>query len=121
MEHAEDAGVYKLTDDLAIVQTTDFFTPIVDDPYDFGQIAVANSLSDVYAMGGKPITALNVVCFPKDKMDFSILHQVLEGGLAKMHEAGVILLGGHTVDALSARPSRAVRHPKKPSPPSLSP
>jgi selenide,water dikinase len=98
MEHAEDAGVYKLTDDLAIVQTTDFFTPIVDDPFDFGQIAVANSLSDVYAMGGKPITALNVVCFPKDKMDFSILHKVLEGGLAKMHEAGVILLGGHTVD-----------------------
>ncbi len=98
MERAEDAGVFKLTDDLALVQTVDFFTPIVDDPYDFGRIAVANALSDVYAMGGRPLTALNIVCFPKDTMDFSVLHQVLEGGLAMMHEAGVILLGGHTVD-----------------------
>ena len=77
MERAEDAGVYKLTEQLAIVQTVDFFTPIVDDPYDFGRIAVANSLSDVYAMGGRPVTALNVVCFPKSTMDFSILNQVL--------------------------------------------
>jgi selenide,water dikinase len=98
MERAEDAGVYKLTDDLAIVQTVDFFTPIVDDPYDFGRIAVANALSDVYAMGGQPLTALNVVCFPKDTMDFSVLRDVLKGGLDAMHEAGVILLGGHTVD-----------------------
>jgi len=98
MERAEDAGVYKLTDDLAIVQTVDFFTPIVDDPYDFGRIAVANALSDVYAMGGKPLTALNVVCFPKDTMDFSILREVLKGGLDMLHEAGVMLLGGHTVD-----------------------
>jgi selenide,water dikinase len=98
MERAEDAGVYKLTDDLAIVQTVDFFTPIVDDPYEFGRIAVANSLSDVYAMGGRPLTALNVVCFPQDKLDFSVLRDVLKGGLDKMHEAGVILLGGHTVD-----------------------
>jgi selenide, water dikinase len=98
MERAEDAGVYKLTADLAIVQTVDFFTPIVDNPYDFGRIAVANSLSDVYAMGGKPITALNVVCFPKDTMDFSILRKVLKGGLDMLHEARVILLGGHTVD-----------------------
>jgi selenide,water dikinase len=98
MERAEDAGVYKLTDELAIVQTVDFFTPIVDDPYDFGRIAVANALSDVYAMGGRPLTALNVVCFPKDTMDLSILHDVLKGGLDMMHEAGVILLGGHTVD-----------------------
>jgi selenide,water dikinase len=98
MERAEDAGVFKLTDELALVQTVDFFTPIVDDPFDFGRIAVANSLSDVYAMGGRPLTALNVVCFPKDTMDLSILHKVLEGGLAMMHEAGVILLGGHTVD-----------------------
>ena len=98
MERAEDAGVYKLTDDLAIVQTVDFFTPIVDDPYDFGRIAVANALSDVYAMGGKPLTALNVVCFPKDAMDISILRDILKGGLDEMHEAGVILLGGHTVD-----------------------
>jgi selenide,water dikinase len=98
MERAEDAGVYKLTDELAIVQTVDFFTPIVDDPYDFGRIAVANALSDVYAMGGKPLTALNVVCFPRDTLDFSILRDVLKGGLDMMHEAGVILLGGHTVD-----------------------
>jgi selenide, water dikinase len=98
MERAEDAGVYKLNEQLAIVQTVDFFTPIVDDPYDFGRIAAANSLSDVYAMGGRPVTALNVVCFPKDKMDFSILREVLKGGLDMMHEADVILLGGHTVD-----------------------
>jgi selenide, water dikinase len=98
MERAEDAGVYKLTEQLAVVQTVDFFTPIVDDPYDFGRIAVANSLSDVYAMGGRPVTALNVVCFPKDKMDFSVLREVLKGGLDMMHEANVILLGGHTVD-----------------------
>ncbi len=98
MEQAEDAGVFKLTEQLAIVQTVDFFTPIVDDPYDFGRIAAANSLSDVYAMGGRPVTALNVVCFPNDKMDMSILHEVLKGGLSMMHEADVILLGGHTVD-----------------------
>jgi selenide,water dikinase len=98
MERAEDAGVYKLTPDLALVQTVDFFTPIVDDPYDFGRIAVANSLSDVYAMGGKPVTALNVVCFPSGAMDLAVLHEVLEGGLNAMHEAGVVLLGGHTVD-----------------------
>ena len=76
----------------------DFFTPIVDDPYDFGRIAVANSLSDVYAMGGTPLTAMNVVCFPRDSMDIEVLHRVLEGGLDAMHEAGVILVGGHTVD-----------------------
>jgi selenide,water dikinase len=98
MERAEDAGIYKLTDELAIVQTVDFFTPIVDDPYDFGMIAAANSLSDVYAMGGKPLTALNIVCFPQDTMDISILRKVLRGGLDMMHEAGVLLLGGHTVD-----------------------
>jgi selenide, water dikinase len=98
MEQAEDAGVYKINDQLALVQTVDFFTPIVDDPYDFGRIAVANSLSDVYAMGGRPVTALNVVCFPKDKMEFSVLREVLKGGLDMMHQADVILLGGHTVD-----------------------
>jgi selenide,water dikinase len=116
MERAEDAGVFKLTDDLAIVQTVDFFTPIVDDPYDFGQIAAANSLSDLYAMGGRPMTALNVVCFPKDKMDLSILHKVLEGGLDKMHEADVILLGGHTVDDPELKYGLAVTgviHPAK--------
>jgi selenide,water dikinase len=98
MEHAEDAGVYKLNTGLALVQTVDFFTPIVDSAYDFGRIAVANALSDVYAMGGKPLTALNIVCFPKETMAISILHDVLRGGLDMMHEAGVILLGGHTVD-----------------------
>ena len=98
MEHSEDAGVYKVRDDLALVQTVDFFTPIVDDPYDFGRIAVANSLSDVYAMGGTPLTALNVVCFPNSTMDISVLHEVLRGGLDAMHAAGVMLVGGHTVD-----------------------
>jgi len=98
MEKAEDAGVYRLRDDLAIVQTVDFFTPIVDDPRAFGQIAAANALSDVYAMGGKPLTALNIACFPSKKMALSVLNQVLRGGLEKMHEAGVVLLGGHTVE-----------------------
>ncbi len=98
IERAEDAGVYRLTDELAIVQTLDFFTPIVDDPYAFGQIAVANALSDVYAMGGRPLTAMNIVCFPQGSLDISILREILVGGLEKMHEAGVILLGGHSVE-----------------------
>ena len=98
MENLDDAGVYQLTDDLAIIQTIDYFTPIVDDPYAFGQIAVANALSDVYAMGGKPLTAMNVVCFPSKSMDISVLKDILTGGLDKMREAGVVLLGGHSVD-----------------------
>jgi selenide,water dikinase len=98
MERGEDAGIYKLNDELAIILTVDFFTPIVDDPFRFGQIAAANSLSDVYAMGGKPLTALNIVCFPQNVMDISVLKEVLAGGLDKMHEAGVILVGGHTVE-----------------------
>jgi selenide,water dikinase len=98
MERAEDAGVYKLTEELAIVQTLDFFTPIVDDPYTFGQVAVVNALSDVYAMGGRPLTAMNIVCFPVKKMDMSILKEILAGGLDKMREAGVILVGGHSVE-----------------------
>jgi len=98
MERVEDAGVYKLTDELAIVQTVDFFTPIVDDPFFFGQIAAANSLSDVYAMGGKPLTAMNIVCFPIQTMDVSILREVLLGGLEKMREADMVLVGGHSVD-----------------------
>jgi len=97
LERADDAGVYRLTDELAIIQTVDFITPIVDDPYDFGMIAAANALSDVYAMGGKPITAMNVVCFPRKTMDISILKQILSGALAKMCEAEVTLVGGHTV------------------------
>jgi selenide,water dikinase len=98
MENLDDAGVYKLSDDLAIIQTVDFFTPIVDDPYAFGQIAVANALSDVYAMGGKPLTAMNLVCFPIGDMDISVLENVLKGGLEKMREAGVVLVGGHSID-----------------------
>ncbi len=98
MEGAEDAGVYKLTEELAIVQTLDFFTPIVDDPYLFGQIAVANSLSDVYAKGGKPLTAMNIVCFPVKTMDMTVLREILAGGLDKMREAGVLLVGGHSVE-----------------------
>jgi len=98
IETAEDAGVYKLTEDLAIVQTVDFFTPIVDDPYTFGQVAVANSLSDVYAMGGKPVVAMNIICFPINKMDISVLQEILKGGLEKMREAGVLLVGGHSVE-----------------------
>jgi selenide,water dikinase len=98
MESLDDAGVYKLTDDLAIIQTVDFFTPIVDDPYMFGQISAANSLSDVYTMGGRPITAMNLVCFPIQSMDISILKDILRGGQDKMNEAGVILVGGHSVD-----------------------
>jgi selenide,water dikinase len=90
--------VYKISDDLALVQTVDFFTPIVDDPYLFGQIAVANGLSDVYAMGGIPLTAMNISCFPVKKMDISILSDVLRGGLDKMKEAGVTLVGGHSID-----------------------
>lgn len=98
MERSEDAGVYKLSDELAIVQTVDFFTPIVDDPYQFGQIAVANALSDVYAKGGRPLTAMNIVCFPVKTMDISVLREILVGGLDKMREAGVLLIGGHSVE-----------------------
>lgn len=98
LEKTDDAGVYKLSEELAIIQTIDFFTPIVDDPYTFGQIAVANALSDVYAMGGKPLTAMNVVCFPSKTMDISVLRDILKGGLERMREAGVVLVGGHSVD-----------------------
>jgi len=98
MERADDAGVYKLSEDLAIIQTVDFFTPIVDDPYMFGQIAAANALSDVYAMGGKPLTAMNIVCFPIKAMDISILREILKGGLDKIREAEATLVGGHSVE-----------------------
>jgi len=90
--------VYKMSDDLALVQTVDFFTPTVDDPYTFGQIAATNALNDVYAMGGKPLTAMNIVCFPIKTMDKSVLKEVLRGGLDKMREAGVLLMGGHSVE-----------------------
>jgi selenide,water dikinase len=116
IERAEDAGVFKLTEKLAIIQTLDFFTPIVDAPYDFGQVAAANSLSDVYAKGGVPITAMNIVCFPVKKMNIAVLHEILRGGLDKMREAGVVLLGGHSVDDNELKYGLSVTgtiHPKK--------
>jgi len=97
-EDVDDAGVYKISDDLALIQTIDFFTPIVNDPYTFGQIAAANALSDIYAMGGIPLTAMNVVCFPIQSMDISVLREILKGGLDKMKEARVTLVGGHSVE-----------------------
>jgi selenide,water dikinase len=98
IETADDAGVYLVRDDLAIVQTVDFFTPIVDDPYDYGRIAALNSINDVWAMGGVPITALAVTCFPKKGVDFQILSDIMRGGLDVLTENGVALLGGHSVD-----------------------
>jgi selenide,water dikinase len=95
-DHADDAGVYKIAPDLALVQTVDFFTPIVDDPYTFGQIAATNALSDVYAMGGRPITALAHVCFPVAG-DLEVLEQILAGGLSKMMEANCAVVGGHSI------------------------
>ena len=97
-EAADDAAVYRVSDDYALVLTTDFFTPIVDDPYDFGRIAAANALSDVYAMGGKPFAALNIVCFPKDDLPIEVLSDILRGGREKADEAGVAVVGGHTID-----------------------
>ena len=93
---ADDAGVFKLTDDIALVQTIDFFTPIVDDPYTYGRIAAANSLCDVYAMGGRPITALNMACYP-EKLDPEGLGLILRGGQERAAAAGVTVVGGHTV------------------------
>jgi selenide,water dikinase len=96
-ESKDDAGVYRVNDDLALVQTLDFITPVCDDPYEFGRIAACNSLSDVYAMGGVPVTAMNIVCFPDTKFSLDILQRVLEGGLSVITEAGVQLVGGHSV------------------------
>lgn len=96
IETSDDAAIYKVTDDIAMIQTVDFFTPIVDDPYMFGQIAAANSLSDVYAMGGEPKIALNIVCFP-NCLDPAILGEILAGGADKVKEAGAVLVGGHSV------------------------
>lgn len=97
MGTADDAGVYKISEELALIQTVDFFTPIVDDPYDFGRIAAANALSDVYAMGGVPKTALNIVAFPINILDGAILRAILAGGLDKLREAQTVLLGGHSI------------------------
>lgn len=98
IESSDDAGVYRINDSTALIQTLDFFTPIVDSAYDFGRIAAANALSDIYAMGGRPVTAMNIVCFPVDDLPESVLKETLEGGLDKLHEAGAILVGGHSVD-----------------------
>lgn len=98
LDRADDAGVYRVSDELALIQTVDFFTPIVDDPFSFGQIAAANAFSDVYAMGGVPRTAMNLVAFPIRDMDISVLRSIIEGGLDKMREAGVVLVGGHTIE-----------------------
>lgn len=98
LDRADDAGVYRISDDLALIQTVDFFTPVVDDPYWFGQVAAANALSDVYAMGGVPKTAMNLVAFPVKTMDIVILRRIIQGGVDKLAEAGVVLVGGHSVE-----------------------
>lgn len=98
LDTSDDAGVYKLTDDLAMIQTVDFFTPIVDDPYMFGQIAAANSLSDVYAMGGRPTTVMNIVGFPINTLGHDVLAEILKGAADKVKESGAVLVGGHSID-----------------------
>jgi selenide, water dikinase len=97
-ETADDAGVYRLGEECALVETTDIITPLVDDPYTFGAIAAANALSDVFAMGGRPVTAMNLVFYPACKLSAEILGEILQGGLAKIREAGACLMGGHTVE-----------------------
>lgn len=116
LDRADDAGVYKVSEDLALIQTVDFFTPIVDDPYWFGQIAAANALSDVYAMGGTPKTAMNLVAFPIKQMDLSVLRQIIQGGIDKLVEAEVVLLGGHSIEDKELKYGLSVTgfvHPKK--------
>lgn len=116
LDTSDDAGVYKLTDDVALVQTVDYFTPIVDDPYMFGAIAAANALSDVYAMGGKPTTVLNIVGFPISKLDNKILADILRGGADKVREAGAVIAGGHSIDDTDPKFGMAVTgivHPDK--------
>ena len=95
---ADDAGVFRLRDDLAIVQTVDFFTPIVDDPYNYGRIAALNSVNDVWAMAGTPLTALAITCFPQKGVDPAILGEIMRGGLETLNQQGVTLIGGHSVD-----------------------
>ncbi len=113
-EGKDDAGVYKISDDLALIHTTDFFTPVVDDPYIFGQIAAANALSDVYAMGGIPINALNILAFPQIE-DLEILKNILKGGADKIKESGAVIIGGHSIDITNIVYGLAVTgtiHPK---------
>ena len=114
-DHADDAGVYQIAPDQALVQTVDFFTPVVDDPYTFGQIAATNALSDIYAMGGKPLTSLALVCFP-EKAELEILERILAGGLSKMIEAGCTVIGGHSIRDEETKFGYAVTgliHPRK--------
>jgi selenide,water dikinase len=114
-DHSDDAGVYQINPDQALVQTVDFFTPVVDDPYIFGQIAATNALSDVYAMGGKPLTSLALVCFP-EKAELEILERILAGGLSKMIEAGCTVVGGHSIrddETKFGYSVTGVAHPKK--------
>jgi len=116
LDRADDAGVYRISDDLALIQTVDFFTPIVDDPYWFGQIAAANALSDVYAMGGTPKTAMNLVAFPATTMDLSILRQIIQGAVDKLKEAEVVLIGGHSIEDKEIKYGLSVTgfiHPKR--------
>ncbi len=116
LDTSDDAGVYQLSEEMALVQTVDFFTPIVDDPFTFGQVAVANALSDVYAMGGTPLTGMNLVAFPIKTLPSSVLKEILLGGLSKMKEAGVALVGGHTIEDPEIKYGLAVTgivHPDK--------
>src|ERR671913_1803947 len=115
-ETFDDAGVFVVSDDLALVQTVDFFAPIVDDPYAFGQIAAANALSDVYAMGGEPLTAMNIVGFPSASLPMEVLREILRGGQDKVHEAGALIVGGHTIIDEELKYGLSVTgraHPKK--------
>lgn len=105
---SDDAGVYKVSDELALVQTVDYFTPVVDDPYAFGAIAAANALSDVYAMGGRPVLALNIVGFPSTTLPLTILQEILRGGSDKAREAGVSIIGGHSIDDAEPKYGMAV-------------
>jgi selenide,water dikinase len=116
LEAADDAGVYRLTPELALIQTVDFFTPIVNDPYEFGAIAAANALSDIYAMGGRPLLAMNIACFPLKSESPDTLKAVLRGGLDKVHEAGALLVGGHSVEDAEMKYGLAVTglvHPER--------
>lgn len=116
IDTSDDAGVYKISEDTALIQTVDYFTPIVDDPRMFGQIAAANALSDVYAMGGKPLTVLNIVGFPVKKLDMSILADILRGASEKVQESGAVIVGGHSIDDQEPKFGMAVTgtiHPDK--------
>ena len=112
----DDAGVYKITDEIALIQTTDFFPPVCSDPHEFGQIAAANSLSDVYAMGGKPITALNLMMFPEEQIPLDVYTEILKGGNDKVVESGAVIIGGHTINDYPPKYGLAVTgivHPEK--------